>query len=70
MIKIEERYAQGYARPVHRGVYFWLDTERRRDTSLDQLVYEALGDQYDLASGADLRGITVNIEIESATRRE
>ena len=65
MIKIEKRYAHGYARP--EGCT-WVDAERSGDTSLDDLVYEALGDQYDVASGAALQGITINIEIESATK--
>ena len=44
MIKIERHFAHGYASPVNKGICFWLDTEKRRNLPLDQLVYDALGD--------------------------
>ena len=69
MIKIEREFAAGYARPVERGVCFWLDEQEQRSTFLDQLMYEALGDDYDIGSGSDLRGITISIEIKKAAKR-
>lgn len=70
MIKIERQFNLGYASPVHRGIYFWLDNEKRQNVSLDQLVYEALGDDSDYPSGVNLQGITINIEIEKTTKSE
>ena len=67
MIKIERKFERGYASPVDRGVYFWLDTEKRRNLWIDDLVYEALGGDYDPATGADLEGVTISIEIEKVT---
>ena len=68
MIETKREFALGYAKPVHRGVYFWLDNEKRRNMPIDHLIYEALGDAYDLAWGADLKGITISIEIEEVNR--
>ena len=65
MIRIEKRFDSGYARPVHRGVSLGLDAERRRVTSVDQLVYDALANEYDLAHGTELHCITARIEIET-----
>ena len=53
MIKIERQFEPGYASPVRRGISLWLDPEKQRNITLDHLVYEALGDDYDLAGGAD-----------------
>ena len=70
MIKIERQFELGYASPVRRGISLWLDPEKQRNTTLDHLVYEALGDDYDLSGGADLHDITVSIEVEKATKPE
>ena len=70
MINIERKFEWGYASPVDRGVYFWLDAEKQRDLWIDQLVYDALGDDYDLGYGADLHGITISIKIEKTTKSE
>jgi hypothetical protein len=69
MVKIEKRFAHGYVKPVNRGIYFW-NGDRENPTEikwLDQLVYEALGDEYGLSLGHDLEGVTITIEIEKAS---
>ena len=67
MITITKSFDLGYARPVERGVYFWLDQDEQRRVWLEQLVYEGLGPDYDIAKGACLHNITITIEIEKAT---
>ena len=70
MIKIKRQFHFGYASPVHRGISLWLDPEKQRNTTLDYLVYDALGEEYDDSIGADLHRVTVSIEIEKATEPE
>ncbi|MDA1348203.1 MAG: hypothetical protein O3A47_04960 [Chloroflexi bacterium] len=70
MITIKRKFDGGYVRPTERGVSFWLDDDKRRNVSVEQLVYEALGDAYDRAYGFDLRGISISIEIQKASRQE
>lgn len=69
MVKIEKRFAHGYVKPVNRGVYLW-NGDRENPTEmkwLDELVYEALGDEYGLSLGHDLEGVTITIEIAKAS---
>ena len=70
MITITRKFDLGYAKPVERGVHFSLDQDNQRSVWLDQLVYEGLGPDYDIAKGAYLHNVTITIEIEKATRPE
>lgn len=71
MIKVEKEFAYGYARPVNRGVILWNgDKENREETryGIDNLIYEALGEENFWSSAHQLEGIKVTIEISRATK--
>ena len=70
MITITRKFDLGYAKPVERGVHFWLDQDKQRCVWLDQLVYEGLGSDYDIVYGANLHNVKITIEIEKATKPE
>ena len=69
MIRIEKEFAHGYAKPINRGVFLWNGDVISRENPerwLDDLVYEALGDENDWSNAFDLEGIKITIEIEQA----
>ena len=62
MIKVENEFAYGYAKPVNRGVFLWNgDRESPEGPGywLDNLVYEALGEEDSWSNGYELEGITL-----------
>ena len=74
MIFASYEFENGYAKPVHRGVFLWNgneddigpDNPRR---SIEELVYEMVGDNDPWSFGYDLKGIKVSIEIEEVTKQ-
>ena len=70
MIRIEKKFTHGYAKPVRRGVYLWSGDKEQTSgprQSLDDLVYEALGEDPYISAGYHLERVTVSITIEGAT---
>ncbi len=61
--KVEVTAAEGYARPVSRGVTI-ANEEYPNGIYLDDLIYNALGDEYSMAGGADLKNIRILIEFD------
>ena len=72
MIKIEKKFESGYARPVNRGIVLWNGekiSSENPERELNNLVYEALGEDDFWSRGYELKGIRVLIEIERAERQ-
>ena len=74
MITARYVFENGYAKPVHRGIFLWNGSEDdigpdnpRR--SIEELVYEMVGDNDPWSSGYYLKGIKVTIEIEEVTKQ-
>ena len=57
---------------MNRGVFLWNGDGEGVEAPphwLDDLVYEALGDQASLSNGYELEGIKVTIEVNKATKQ-
>ena len=68
MIKASYEFEHGYARPVHRGIVLWNGSEDSISAdnpkrSIEDLVYEMIGDNDPWSFGYDLKGVKVTIEI-------
>ena len=71
MIDIEREFDYGYVAPVGRGVHLWNGENRNREgpeVRLEELIYEALGEDFLRSSGYELEGITIKIAIEKAAQ--
>ena len=72
MIFASYEFENGYAKPVHRGVFLWNGNDIGPDNprrSIEELVYEMVGDNDPWSFGYDLKGIKVSIEIEEVTKQ-